>query len=330
MPYTDELSSAAFPQKKVHAELNKQTIRRILLQAAQVLYTRALLWPPVARHGFSILLLLSIIGWFWRPLMALFSLAVEEGHYSHIVLIPWISLYALYVNRSTLLVQAQWNPAIGFGMIGLGLTGYWLADQTMMTQDYLVLVILAFVVSCWGIMFLSYGIRSSIQCSFSILILLCMVPLPSSMLNAIVIFLQRGSAEVTDVLFSFLGVPVWREGFIFGLSNFTIHIAEECSGIRSTLALLITSLVAGHFFLASVWGKIGLVAVVVPLAIIKNAFRIVGLSLLANYVDPRFITESLLHRKGGIPLFLLAVIILCAMVGIIRKLERRVGYNSPA
>src|SRR6185437_15078263 len=113
------------------------------------------------------------------------------------------------------------------------------------------------------------------------------------------------------------GVPVFREGFVFKLSDFTIYVAEECSGIRSALALFITGLVAGHLFLRSAWGKMGLLSIVVPLAIVKNTVRIVGLALLANYVDPAFITDSALHRNGGIPLFVLSLTVLFSLVWLI-------------
>ena len=126
-----------------------------------------------------------------------------------------------------------------------------------------------------------------------------------------------------------LGIPYYRDGFIFGLPHLTIHIAEECSGIRSTLSLVITSLVAGHFFLRSWWGRSVLTMIVVPLAIIKNAFRIVGLSLLANYVDPSFITDSALHRYGGIPLFVVSLAILLSLAWLVRSMEKRTGYYLP-
>lgn len=65
-------------------------------------------------------------------------------------------------------------------------------------------------------------------------------------------------------------------------------------------------------------------AVVVPLAILKNAFRIVGLTLLANYVDPAFLMDSALHRYGGIHSFL-PCRVRCSFVlpGCYTKLERR-------
>jgi exosortase/archaeosortase family protein len=67
------------------------------------------------------------------------------------------------------------------------------------------------------------------------------------------------------------------------------------------------------------------VAVVVPLAIVKNAFRIVGLSLLANYVDPTFITDSALHRSGGIPLFLASLVVLLSLAWLLRRFEKKLG-----
>ena len=146
-----------------------------------------------------------------------------------------------------------------------------------------------------------FGITLWRKVSFGLLVLLFLVPLPSFCWMPSLDSCSAVPQKLPQVLFSVLGVPVFRQGFVFSLSNLTIHVAEECSGIRSFLSLFITSLVAGHFFLRSAWARTGLAAVVVPLAIVKNAFRIVGLSLLANYVDPTFITNSLWHRKRRHP-----------------------------
>jgi exosortase/archaeosortase family protein len=74
----------------------------------------------------------------------------------------------------------------------------------------------------------------------------------------------------------------------------------------------------------------GLVAIVIPLAIIKNAFRIVGLALLANYVDPSFITDSVLHRSGGIPFFLLSLVVLFSLAWLVRRFEKKLGHFPAA
>ncbi len=61
---------------------------------------------------------------------------------------------------------------------------------------------------------------------------------------------------------------------------------------------------------------------VVPIAMLKNGFRIATLSLLGAYVDERII-DSDLHRKGGIVFFLLALFLLWALILLLRKAERR-------
>ena len=297
--------------------------------AAVRLLSKPLPFSAQRRNLLALLLFFAAVAWFWQPLVTLFSLTQQQEHYSHIVLIPCLSFYALYLDRKAILASREWSPWLGSLVIGMGALGYWLADPATFAADQLSMTILALVVMCWGIVAFCFGIMICRKVSFGLLLLLFMVPLPSFLLDAIIGFLQRSSTEATGFLFSLLGVPVFREGFVFRLSNFTIHVAEECSGIRSALSLFITSLVAGYFFLRSGWTKMGLVAVVVPLAIVKNAFRIVGLSLLANYVDPTFITDSALHRSGGIPLFLVSLVVLLSLAWLLRRFEKRLGYFPP-
>ena len=291
--------------------------------------SKALPFSLKHRNILALLLFLATVAWFWQPLVELFSLTQQQEHYSHMVLIPWVSLYVLYLDRKAILASREWNPWLGSLLLGVGALCYWGADAAAWAPDHLSMTMLAFVVMCWGIFLSCFGITLCRKVSFGLLVLLFMVPFPSVLLDAIIGFLQRSSAEVTDLLFSILGIPVFRQGFVFRLSNFTIYVAEECSGIRSALSLFITSFVAGHFFLRSLWGKMGIVAIVIPLAIIKNAFRIVGLALLANYVDPTFITNSALHRSGGIPLFFVSLAVLLSLVWLVRRLEKKFG-DDPA
>ena len=325
MDLSDHLSTTPPLEDKKHAGERANRLEGEPLQAL----SQSLPFSTRIRNGLSLLLLLAAVAWFWQPLVSLFSLTQQQEHYSHIVLIPCLSLYVLYLDRKAIFASRQWSPWLGAFVIGMGAWCYWSADAAIFAPDQLSMSILALVVMCWGIVVSCFGVTLCRKVSFGLLFLLFMVPLPSFLLDAIIGFLQRSSADATEVLFSLLGVPVFLQGFVFSLSNFTIHVAEECSGIRSALSLIITSLVAGHVFLRSAWTKMGLVAVVVPLAIVKNAFRIVGLSLLANYVDPTFITDSALHRNGGIPLFLLSLVVLLSLAWLLRRFEKKFGHFSP-
>lgn len=280
-------------------------------------------WHQGHRNVLVIVIFVGLCVWLWGPLAKLFTLASNNEHFSHLLLIPVLTFYLLYSNRTAILTSRKWSPLVGLLIMASGAVCYWLAERQDGTQDRLTVEILAFVVTCWGLFLFSFGDESFRKSLFALAMLAFLVPLPTVMLDALIGFLQRSSAEVTALLFSVLHVPVLREGFVFSLSNFAIYVAEECSGLRSFFALVITSLVAGHWFLTSGLAKTALAVVVVPLAIIKNAFRIVGLALLANYVDPAFITDSALHRSGGIPLFLFSLVVLFGIVLILRRYERR-------
>jgi exosortase len=280
------------------------------------------------RNVLSLLLFIGTCLWFWMPLDRLVTIALESEHFSHVLLIPWVSAYILFTDRTGWLTSKEWSPALGMLFLGCGAVVYWVVGEQDGTSDRLAIGIAAFVLMCWGIFLVAFGSKSFRQNAFALLFLLAIVPIPSVILDAIIEFLQRSSAEVVDALFSILGIPVFREGFIFRLSNFTIQVAEECSGIRSFLSLVITSLLVGYWFLRSGWSKVCLVGFVIPLAIFKNACRIVGLALLANYVDPTYITNSLLHRAGGIPLFVLSLLLLFSVSWMLRQFEQQVGSGS--
>ena len=75
------------------------------------------------------------------------------------------------------------------------------------------------------------------------------IPIPDFLMKKTIYGLQVGSIELSEILFTLSGLPFEREGFFCSLPGVSIEVSEQCSGIRSSLALLITSLLAGHFFL---------------------------------------------------------------------------------
>jgi exosortase len=153
-----------------------------------------------------------------------------------------------------------------------------------------------------------------------------MVPIPAVALERIISVLQIGSTMAAYGFFKVAGVPLVRDGFVFHLPTLNIEVAKECSGINSALSLLITGLLANHFFLRTGWSKMLLLLAIVPIAILKNGFRIAVLSILGNYADER-ILNSELHRNGGILFFILALVLLWAVIAVLRKVEGSLEMN---
>jgi exosortase len=148
-----------------------------------------------------------------------------------------------------------------------------------------------------------------------------MMPPPTQVIEWVIHQLQEGSTDVSYALFNLFGVPVLRHGFILALPSVTIEVAEECSGIRSSIALLITCLLAAHMYLRSYWRTAFFMLLVVPLVVIKNGIRIVTLTMLSIYVDPSFLTGRL-HHEGGVVFFVIALLLMFPVLLALEKSER--------
>jgi exosortase len=174
-----------------------------------------------------------------------------------------------------------------------------------------------------GAFALSWGGRALRAGRFPLLFLLFMVPIPEPLLSKSILLLQEGSAKATAGIFYLYGVPFLQNDLVFSLPGIAIRVAEECSGIRSTLALLIMTVVASHMFLKTTWKQVLVCLLVVPLSIMKNGLRIATLSTLASYVDPQFITGPIHHEFGGMVFFAAAFVPLALLFVFLKRTENR-------
>ena len=271
----------------------------------------------------SIILFLAI---FYSPLKQLAGLSFESELYSHFLLIPVVSLFFLWVNRKAIFERVSYSFKAGFPIVlagilifGIGESNYFQLNQ----NDYLSLMMFAMLACILGIFLVFFGSRSFRKALFPLLFLIFIIPIPTLILDPLIRILQVGSAHFTYVIFKIIGLPVFRDGMVFELPGIAIEVAKECSGIRSSLALVITSIIAGYLFLQTGWKRIVLVLSVFPVTILKNAIRITTLSLLAIYVDKGFLTGGFLHRGGGILFFLLALTLLAPDLLFLKKTEKK-------
>lgn len=259
---------------------------------------------------------------FWKPLLGVFQLAMRDDTYSYILLIPFIFAWLLHSDRKQPPSTAEitiW-PSLVFLMLSILLALFpsqctscsLTSNLSLYSASFLLLLIAGFILFLGG-----SKARAS---AFSLAFLVFVIPIPDFLLAKVIYWLQAGSAEVASVLFDLSGAPVLREGFVFRLPKISIEVAQECSGIRSSMALLILALVLAHFAFHPLWKKLTFVAAGLCMMLIKNGVRIVSLTLLANYVNPNFLYGSL-HHQGGIFFFLVGLALLFPVFLFLRKGE---------
>ncbi|HME43100.1 MAG TPA: exosortase/archaeosortase family protein [Syntrophorhabdales bacterium] len=249
----------------------------------------------------------------------------DSDYYSHILLIPFVTAYFLFLDRRSILQHARYSY-MGLGVAACGLLGYGAAltlRRWLGPNDFASVATAGALVFWWGGFLLAFGPQAFRVARFPLLFMLFVIPIPLFLLDWFIYILQVASTEVTEWLFQLTGTDYIRNGFIYRLPNITIQVARECSGIRSSIALIITGVLAGHLFLRTGWRKFFLVVAMLPFTVLKNGVRIVTLSLLAIYVDTKFITDSFLHHSGGFVFYLPALGLLALLLWWFRKQERR-------
>lgn len=182
---------------------------------------------------------------------------------------------------------------------------------------------LAFVVWWIAAFVFCFGTRAFRHSLFALCFLLWIVPLPEFVMNPIVSLLQRGSAASAHLLFAAVGIPVAQRGMLIHIPGLTLEVAPECSSIRSSLMLVVTTMVLAHLLLRSFWRKALVIAVAIPLSVAKNGLRIFVLGMLGTRVDPSFLTGRL-HRQGGIIYFLIALSAIFLLLWILRHGEKEI------
>ncbi len=230
---------------------------------------------------------------------SLVRLSLSQDDASYLVLIPLISAVILYLERDKIFSQVSMDLVLGAPYLLLsGLMA--LASHFAKSFPSLGLQlpgwILALVLLWTSGFAFSFGKEALKAAHFPFLFLLLMVPI--------------------------LGVPALREGLVFHLAKVSIEVAKECSGIRSSMALLILALLVAHFQLRSFWNKVLFVACGLFMMILKNGVRIATLTLLAVYVNPDFLFGRL-HHQGGVVFFMLALLLLLPLLFLLQRSEAK-------
>ena len=272
---------------------------------------------------------------FILPLKELIRISLNTELYSHIPIIPLVSIYFAWSGkwRRSDLNEKSPRLASTLAILALMLLTVFLlnhdSDAFTAPDNYLAITILPYIllITSAGAFFL--GKESLKRHLFSFAFLIFLVPIPLFLQDWINTFFQYTSAETSYVFIKAVQIPIYRDNpLTFELPTISLQVAPECSGIRSSLVLFITSIVAGELFLDSKWNRFFLVLFIIPLAIFRNGLRIVTIAYLCVEYGP-YMIDSWIHRQGGPLFFVLSLIPFFAMLLFLWRLEIRKRLNKP-
>ena len=252
------------------------------------------------------------------------SLGMHDDRYLQILVAPLACCLLLFWERTEIFSRAAYSPQAGIPLLAvsalLGIFSLYAnlagggAGGPLAVSAMILMWMAAFALCC--------GMDSFRAALYPLCCLFLMIPVPSSWMDRATVFLQNGSAGFSYGILRMVGMPVWRHGTTFSLPGLDFEVARECSGIHSSLALMMIAILAGYICLRSGWTRVALITLTVPIALLKNAIRIVVTTVLAVRVDRAFIDGPFHHRYGGVVFSAVGVVPFVLLLAGLQRVER--------
>jgi exosortase len=206
----------------------------------------------------------------------------------------------------------QWLGLVGVaGSIALLIVGS-LAAELFTARFSFLLLLASLVLWLWG-----WGKLRAL--AFPLGSLFFMIPWPAILYAQLTLPLELLASRWAAGALQAVHIPVLREGNLLYLPNYALQVTEACSGMRSLVSLITLAVAYAYFAEKKTWVRLALVACMVPIAVLSNAFRVFGTGVLAAEVTPR-LAEGFFHEFSGWLVFLAAALLMLMVHWILRQI----------
>jgi exosortase len=241
----------------------------------------------------------------------------SDPDYGHGFFVPLFSCYTLWRNWA-LWTKSEIKPSnFGFvvmlGAVGLLLLGSLGAELFISRFSLLVLVA--------GMILFLAGWNALGVVSFPLSYLIWMIPIPVIIFNQIAFPLQLLASRLASAWLELLRVPILRDGNVLVMSNYSLEVLEACSGIRSLMTLIALAVAYGYLSESRLSLRYILALMMIPIAIVTNAIRIVAAGMLAHGYGPAA-AEGFLHGFSGWFIFVSALALMFLCHWILRRVTK--------
>ncbi len=275
-----------------HQTLQNQTVSPLILAPFALLFI--IYWPTLWE---------LVVDWYQDP------------NYSHGFLIPIVSGYLLWKRRDQLAAIPRRRGNGGLVVVILGLAMFVIANGA---AEYFTLR-LSFVVTLVGLVWFVFGKAIIKNTWFEWFFLLFMIPIPYVIYYALTFPMQILASKITANVLSFVGLAAVRQGNIIHLADYSLEVAEACSGMRSLVSLLALGSLFAYLTQTRLWPRLLLIASTVPVAVVGNVVRVLITAVLVFMIGDAVAHEPA-HSLLGLLVFMVALVALPVIGWILRKI----------
>jgi len=258
---------------------------------------------------------------------AAFHLALHDDRYLQVIVAPVACAFLLFWRRAQIFTESRYSAKSGIPLfVAATLFGILLQDQGRQASADGPPIVVAALLGIWlGAFYLCYGLNTIRAALYPLACLLLAIPVPPGWMDRVAAGLQSGSASLSYAILRVSGVPVFRQGMVFSLPHLNFEVGPECSGIHSSMALIMIAVIAGYVYLRSGLSRLAVILLTIPIALFKNAVRIVTISLLGAYINRSFVDGPFHHRYGGLVFSMLGGFLFVLLLIALQRAEQRVG-----
>ncbi len=225
--------------------------------------------------------------------------------FSHCFLVPWIAAYFAYALRYKLRSLRLRSSAWGW-LVLLCSGMLFLAGKLGSVET---LVYISLWLSIVGMVVTVLGWQGARVLAFPLLLLGFMIPLPFFLNSLFTCKLKFLASDLAASILEFTGKSVHRAGNIIDLPNMQLQVIDACSGLHYIYVLFLLGFIVGYLRHTRWSERLVVAAATIPLAVLANAMRIVGMAWLCQWLSPKAF-KGLFHDFFGIFIFVFTIVTL--------------------
>ena len=217
--------------------------------------------------------LFALLTWpIWRWL---WSEWWSNESYSHGILIPLIAGYLVWRRWPPEPLEGD-NRGLALMAFGVGLFLFFVTRKAAYLASFAMILMLAGTAWTFG------GLQLMRRLAFPLGFLVLMVPLP--FIDRVTLPLALWTGTCSGWLAHALGLDVNVTGAAVSLPNADLVIGAQCSGINSIISLLTLTTLMAYTLDGPLWGRLALVVMAIPLAMLGNILRVANLLAVAHHL----------------------------------------------
>jgi exosortase len=253
-------------------------------------------------------------------LLSVITAVLQREGSSHGFFIPFLSGFFIWTKCD---VIRNIKPQYDFLGLPLLASGLLLPIINFGTYQ---LHFLSFIVFIAGLIITFLGRQYFKHIAFPLFFLITMTPITGDVYIQVADYMRHITFSGSLFIISLLEIPFYREGWLMQLPNASLEVAISCSGIRYLISYFIFGLAYAYLFRTTLFGRITMVALTIPISITASIFRLTAIFMLTYIFGPHM-SEYWPHVFISWSVFFAVLILAITADQFFKKRQKEIGES---